>query len=261
MRYVEFCEDLFTRWLEHRVQLSAWAVSKLPNIGADGEPASPVAFCPEPYLVFGVQHDRVAFLTANPGNGMWFQRREAVDSADGPLRTGSYRENAARLAQVYSGRDKHISAVASSRVQAMFDVARRLQPETPPEAAGFMQFELFPLHSRALDKSALPRLQAEIPEYLPALAEHLSRLPIVCAIAGACDPVAQNRLVRAFAAALGLDLQTSPFVVLQRRGDKPTVGLFCHRQDGQIRAISCSCPYNVLPGGPLRAQFLDALAT
>ena len=261
MSYLELCEDLFERWIEGRLHLSAWAQSKLPNSGLNGEILGPLAFCPEPYQTFGRQSDRVAFLTANPGNGTWFQRREAVGDPKGPLRADSYRENAVRLAEVYAGRVRKITAVASSRVEAMIDVARRLQPDIAPVDVGFTQFELFPFHSRDLDKGSLHRLRQEVPDYGPALAAHLDSLEVVCAVAGACHPADRSAIVRAFAETLGFDLERIPLVVLSRRGDKPTVGVFRERRGKRIRAISCSCPYNVLPARALRAAFVDALVT
>jgi hypothetical protein len=256
--YLEICEALFRQWLNAEPVLSPWAESKLPN-DDDGKVVSPHLYCPEPYLVFGHLSDRVAFLTTNPGNGMWFQKRDGFGTTDHPVRAGTYRENAVRLAAIYSGQQKSISATASNRVLAMLDLAQRLQPDLPKAEAGFTQFEVFPFHSKDLKKAALSRLQAEIPEYQPALAEHLERYQIVCAIAGACHPASRNKIVQAFGAVLGIDPTKARFTELQRKGDKPTVGFFAENQHGKVRAIFCSCPYNVLPARDLRAAVARAL--
>jgi len=256
--YLEICEALFQGWLHARPTLSAWAESRLPN-DDNGRTVSPLLYCPEPYLVFGRYSDRVAFLTTNPGNGMWFQKRDGVGSPDHPVRDDTYKQNAVRLAAIYAGQQKSISATASNRVLAMLDLAQQLQPELPKTEAGFTQFEVFPFHSKDLNKAALPRLQAEIPEYQPALAEYLERYPIICAIAGACHPAYRNKIVQTFGAVLGIDLGKARFVELQRKGDKSTVGIFLERRNGKVRAISCSCPYNVLPGKTLRTTVAEAL--
>lgn len=250
MTYVDLCDELYADWLGGTLNLSARVCAAFPN-----RVGSTTDYCPEPYLVFGDQSDPLVILATNPGNGEPFQRRDAVDAPDSPLKRLRFADVAPRLGDFYATTSR-ISMTARNRVHSMRDVARRLGK------TGVLQVQLLPFHSDRLDKSWLEALFKEplLRDYLDALKAHLDRFDTVCAMANVFLPAAKDKpLVRAFGSALGVDPAGWETVPFKHKDDRPTIGVLVARRSGRIRTVWCSSAYNQPPGTDLRDRFVAAL--
>ncbi len=105
--FCRYCEDLWTDWLDERLQVSS-AISDRFDLSA----------APEPYLKFDAGKRPLVALLTNPGQPMPHQKRNAVQRGNGPLsRDMKYAKAAASLGRYYRANLKGARSTHSWRVR------------------------------------------------------------------------------------------------------------------------------------------------